>query len=337
MPNINTKRPPFPIFHILFIVAAVGIIYWAINTVLGVLSYGCGRHGPALMLERFSEQSDSSKRYFANIRKMIQDANKRVEAIRGTIARIKERYNGLREEICLVTNQVDDGLRGNYASNVPEDEYSLPKAEQDLRVAKRKEKSEKYVKDLKDRFSQGYNNIKLIECFEDSGISEGEMAELNQLRDTVMEELNDFDSNLQQAEAEFIQARGDLSQEQMGKYYATLAYNDKYIKQMQKMAAAAFAREGFTSAEEGTEVLNFIPPKEPPKDINMEPHIRLPKLIERINNLETETALVDKALQIYHNTIKKQKNELGMAKRVVSDEKEQRRQMDKQAGTIKPS
>jgi predicted nucleic acid-binding Zn-ribbon protein len=329
MPNSNTK-PPFPVYQILFIVISVGILYFCITTILGLLSYGCGRHAPALVRENFTEQGDSAKKYFKELRRNIKNGNKEIEVIRQEIDKVKQKYNGLSEEICYVTNQIDDGLRGNYASNVPDDEYSLPKEEQEKRAAARKEKSEKYVKDLKDRFSAGYDKIKILECFADgsSGPDEAEMTELNGIREGVMEELNDLDSNLQQAEDEFKQAKGDLSEEQMGVYYATLAYNDKYLKEMKKQSTPV--KEGFAD----TEVLNFVPPKEPPRDINMEPHIRLPKIVDRIAKLKNDVTVVNKALVIYHNTIKKQKEVLKAFKLVANDEKEQRRQLDAQAGVI---
>jgi TolA-binding protein len=143
-----------------------------------------------------------------------------------------------------------------------------------------------------------------------------------------MEEVDELESNITQATDEFKIVRGNLSEKQIAVYYASLAYNDKNIKELLKTMQKV--NEGFASGEK-EEVLDFTPPKLPSTDMNREPHIRIPKLAERLQKLETEVAIVNKAMRVFTNTAKQQQKTVKQIKLVANDEGEQKRQLDKQA------
>jgi hypothetical protein len=322
----NTGKTPFPIFQIVYIVLAAYLLYWLISWIVWLLSYGCGRHRPALMLERFSSDGASSKKYFKDMSLKVVELNKQLEGVRSVIAEMKERNSGLHEEICYITDQIDESLKGNYVGNVPEEEYSLPADQQAKRKALREQKAETYIKEGKKRFSESYEKTPLIECFD--AITEDEKAGIAEVKEQLMNDLNELESNITQTSDEFKIVRGNLSEKQIAVYYASLAYNDKNIKELLKTMQKV--NEGFASAEQ-EEVLDFTPPKIPSTDMNREPHIRIPKLVERLQKLEAEVMIVNKAMRVFSNTAKMQQKTLKQIKLVANNEGEQKRQLDQQA------
>jgi hypothetical protein len=278
------------------------------------------------MLERFSSEGESSKKYFKNMSLKVGELNKQLEGVRSVVAEMKERNSGLHEEICYITDQVDESIKGNYVGNVPEEEYKLPADQQAKRKALREQKADAYIKEGKKRFSESYEKTPLIECFD--AITEDEKPEIEEVKQRLMEEVDELESNITQATDEFKIVRGNLSEKQIAVYYASLAYNDKNIKELLKTMQKV--NEGFASGEK-EEVLDFTPPKLPSTDMNREPHIRIPKLAERLQKLETEVAIVNKAMRVFTNTAKQQQKTVKQIKLVANDEGEQKRQLDKQA------
>lgn len=322
----TAKKPPFPIFQIVYIVLASYLLYWLISWIIWLLSYGCGKHRPALMLERFSSDGDSSKKYFKDMSLKVGELTKQLERVRSVIGEIKERNSGLHEEICYITDQIDESIKGNYVGNVSEEEYKRPADQQAKRKEARAQKADVYIKEGKKRFSASYENTPLIECFD--AITDAEQPELEEAKQQLMDEINELESSVTQAADEFKIVRGNLSEKQIAVYYASLAYNDKNIKDLLKTMQKV--NEGFASAEQ-EEVLDFTPPKMPSTDMNREPHIRIPKLAERLEKLEMEVAIVNKAIRVFTNTANQQKKTLKQIKLVANDEGEQKRRLDKEA------
>jgi hypothetical protein len=317
----------FPYFSVVYILLIAFAAYLLISQITSLLVYGCGRHRPGLVLERFSSDGDSAKRYFDSSSKTIEAYNTRLTAVNAAIAAARDLYDGMHNDICSVMTQVDDGLTGNYVGNVPEEEYRLPAEQQASRKAKRQAGAAAHLADLKKRFSAGYDNAPLVECFD--AISPDEQESLEGLRTGILSGLNELESSMGAAEKAFATLRADVDDRQLATYYTSLAFTDKNITNMLKVQASA--TEGF---DDGGPVLTFTPPKPPVSDPTAEPHVRLPKIAERLAVLERDVKNLVSGLQIMANTIALQNKTLKKSKRIINDTDEQKRRLDAQAAKI---
>ena len=317
---------PFPYFTVIYILLIGVAAYLLIKQISSLLAYGCGRHRPALVIERFSSDGDSAKRYFDSAAKTIVAYNARIAAATTQMGVARELYDGMHTDICTIMTQVDDGLTGDYIGNVPEDEYNLPADQQASRKAKRQTGAAKYLADLKTRFSAGYDKTPLIECFD--AITPDEAQTLAGLRADVMTSLNDLDGSMGAAEKAFATLRGDISDKQLSTYYTSLAFTDKNIATMLKIQAST---EGFAGVGP---VLTFTPPKPAVADPTAEPNVRLPRIADRLTNLERDVKNLVSALQVMVNTIALQNSTVKKSKLIVNDTGEQKRRLDAQAAKM---
>jgi hypothetical protein len=249
----------------------------------------------------------------------------------GSVDDLQNRLGGLMKDICYVTLQVDEALAGNYASNVPEEEQSYPIEEQKKRADKRKVDSVKYVANLKKSFVETHNNIPLLECFNSSGMTDDETAQLAGMRDNLNAKIDETNSNLDQFDNSMITLQKEFAKERLQRYYTTLNYNDKYIKQMNRATAAAQSgEEGFANQDDPNEVLDFKPPKKQvdKQDPEANPAKRVNDLEEHYANSEAMFYKLLKTFNTYNNTAKKQTQQLKQAKAIVTDKDEQNRQMN---------
>jgi len=322
--NLSASFPYFSIVYILLIVLAA---YLLIRQISSLMVYGCGKHRPGLVLERFSSDGDSAKRYFDSSVETVAAYNTRLEAVNIAIANAQALYDGMHNDICNVMTQVDDGITGNYVGNVSEEEYKLPADQQASRKVKRQASAATYLADLKTRFSAGYDNTPLIECFD--AITPDEQEELDTQRADLLSSLNDLEGSMGAAEKAFATLRADVSDKQLAIYYTSLAFTDKNITTMLKVQASA--TEGF---DDGGPVLTFTPPKPAATDPTAEPNIRLPKIADRLVILERDVKNLVSALQIMVNTIALQNKTLKKSKLVVNDTGEQKRRLDEQAAKM---
>ena len=271
---------------------------------------------------------DDSKAYFSSLNKRCDNINSKLSKISTQVDGLEASFGTLPSDICYVTLQVDESLAGIYASNVPDEEKSFSADEQKKRADKRKESSGKFVQNLKKTFSQTNNNISLLECFEDS-----DSAKLQQIRDDLSVKIKDVKSNLLLFDNSISSLQKTFSTEILQKYYVTLKYNDKYIKQLQS------AVEGFE------EVFDFKPSAQGSEssgsgkanDDEDDPEKNVSALEAHFANSEKRFTTLHKSLLKYTNTIKKQTEQVKQAKLIVNDQDAQTRQINANAGAATKS
>lgn len=327
MPKNNAGLLQFPYFTVVYIILVVLAAYFLITQIKSLMTYGCGRNRVGLVLERFSSSGNSSKKYFKDASTTIDQYNTRITAANANMEAARELYTGMHNNICLISNQVDDGIKGNYVNNVPEDELKLPTADQATRKAKRLTNATVHLVDLKKRFGNGYFKegvaTPLIECFDT--MTDSEESEISDLHRQVLSDLNNLEGDMTLAEGAFTTLRKEISEKQLESYYVSLAFTDKNISALLKAQAVA---EGFASAS--GPVLTFTPPRPTAVDPTAQPHIRLPKIADRLTVLERAIADITSGLQIMVNTIALQNETLKKSKLVVNDAGEQKRRLDAQ-------
>jgi predicted transcriptional regulator len=317
-------KPVFPYFTVLYMILIVLVIYWFISLIRSLMTYGCGRHRPSLVLERFSSDGDSAKQYFTNAADTIEKYSERLDAINRDMETIRDQYDEMQHGICYIMNQVDDGITGNYINNVPEHEYKLPASEQAERKAKRKTKATTYLTNMKKEFSAGYNNSPLVECFD--AIMPDEQGAIDQQHQDVLDSLNNLEITLQQTTHDFETLKNTISDKQIAVYYTSLAFTDKHISKIVKQIQTM--NEGF---DDSMTVLNFAPPTTQ----SGEPSTRLPIIGDALDALERNVANIKSFIQVMTNTIVRQKALLKKSTLVVNDSGEQQRLLDTQAAKIR--
>jgi hypothetical protein len=355
--DVWSRIAHFPWFQILWILLAIFLIYHIVIAIMTLLTSGCKKHGPALMIEHFSDY-DSSLAYFNGWAARNQAISTRIDNANTMVGAIRSNFSGLQSDICLVTNQIDDGLKGNYASNIPEDEYSLPAAEQKKRQDDRKAKSETYIPKLKQSFSEANDGAQLIECFED--MTDEQYAYLSSKRDELSSAVDTTESNFKALVGDFNNLRGEVSDKQIAIYYNTLAYNDKYIKMLvQQMSKSQESfvdfdhskvdvigsKEGFANSAEG-EVLDFRVAKSGVmggsggkkggggRDPTTEPAHRIEVMEAQLVDVEKTLEDLGKAVQVFVNTTKMQSNKLKKTKAITTDTNMQKSKLNAQAGKV---
>jgi len=318
--------------QILFLTITIYLLYYLIRFIVTTLSRKNCRHGCRYIIsEGFATNFETSKDYFTTLSKKCDVITEKIGSMSGSVDDLQNRLGGLMKDICYVTLQVDEALAGNYASNVPEEEQSYPIEEQKKRADKRKVDSVKYVANLKKSFVETHNNIPLLECFNSSGMTDDETAQLAGMRDNLNAKIDETNSNLDQFDNSMITLQKEFAKERLQRYYTTLNYNDKYIKQMNRATAAAQSgEEGFANQDDPNEVLDFKPPKKQvdKQDPEANPAKRVNDLEEHYANSEAMFYKLLKTFNTYNNTAKKQTQQLKQAKAIVTDKDEQNRQMN---------
>jgi hypothetical protein len=300
---------------ILFLIVCAFVLYYLLGVIGQTLSYGCGRHTPAFVLERFSSEGDSSKKYYSNLSARNNKYSKRIDACRTIIENITANYNGMQADICYITNQVDESIAGNYASNVPEDERLLKPEEQAARAEKRKVNAIKYVNSLKRQFSEANDNTPIVECFD--AITPDESMELDNIRAQLNADIDENESSINALEQDTKSLRNQISDKQIAIYYTSLAYNDKYLKELVRQMKKV--NEQFVDAPT-TEVLTFNAPKSSiSSDPTKEPGHRIELMEKKISTIEDTLKTVNKAVQIFVNTIKLQRDQIKQTKAIATD------------------
>ena len=245
--NIGGKKLPFPTYHIIFIVLCIVIIVLIFVYLAKFFLGACMNHKTtAFMVERFSSDFESSKKFYA-------DQDNRLISFEETIMRISEKLDNMpdnlntdeiNESYCTVAKQIDEVLNNNYMSNVPDGEYSLSKKDQELRKASRQVSATKYISKLKSEFLENFllemeikkiklkdkDNINFIECFTDS--EDTENVELDEIRNKLKEHIKDVDIKVKDLEDRFNDKFKAGRDDEM-KYVLMKLFNDKYIKKME--------------------------------------------------------------------------------------------------------
>jgi hypothetical protein len=262
-----------PYFTIIYIVLSIVAIYYVFMGILSVVTARCSSYTP-MFREGFTtpdaDEDTLTKSYYASLKKRALAVNKRVDAASALCETIRSRESDLDSDMCDVMRQIDDGVLQNYASNVPEGEYDMPADVQKERAAARKKRAELYVQNQHVKFSEANEKTPLLECFSDATD-----AILLDLMDTVE----------------------STDEKKLDKYFVTLKYNDKYIKDFVKTMNAT--REGFVDA-----------PPPPGEQVN--------KLEERIAAVEAGIAELNSTTQRLIDTTKLQSKQLKQTKAVAT-------------------
>lgn len=293
----------FPIFHLLLILICIYFLFYMIKMIFYVLSGGCGRHKPGLMIERFANETDSSLAYFQRLSKRVNTLDSDIDKSIAQVDSILDKFNGFQADICYVTKQIDDGLEGNYVSNVPEDEQLLPAKDQKIRSDERKKKAKNYVKNLKNTYSEQNKKVPLVECFNATTIDvDSEKQSLLDNLDSVTGKFKNLTDNL-------TGLKNTLSASQVSMYYVSLGYNDKYLKQLLK-AVSNPSKEGFA--------------------VSMDPASQIETLESDYQLTNVEIAEIQKQVDKFVKNVKLQQEGLKQAKGPATDP-------DIQASTINSS
>ena len=290
-PSLNRGMAGIPYFTIIYIVLSIVAIYYVFMGILSVVTARCSSYTP-MFREGFTtpdaDEDTLTKSYYASLKKRALAVNKRVDAASALCETIRSRESDLDSDMCDVMRQIDDGVLQNYASNVPEGEYDMPADVQKERAAARKKRAEVYVQNQHVKFSEANEKTPLLECFSDATD-----AILLDLMDTV----DSTDENLTEVEKSLKSLRSILSGKKLDKYFVTLKYNDKYIKDFVKTMNAT--REGFVDA-----------PPPPGEQVN--------KLEERIAAVEAGIAELNSTTQRLIDTTKLQSKQLKQTKAVAT-------------------
>ena len=284
------------IIKVIYIVLCTVLLYYMLKTIMNVIAGQCKSYIEGFDDDEAKEEG-MTQAYYTSLHSRAKAVTKRVDTATKKAEAIQDMFSDLHGTICDVTNQIDDGISQNYSSNVSEDEYSLPADVQKKRAEARKKKGLVYMNSLRTKFSAEHDNTPLIECFEDA------------VRDSIVEEVNEVDSAVATLDATMKQLQNEISDKQIAIYYTTLAYNDKYLKNMVK--------EMQKNIEGYEDVLKFKTPAQPPTgNPSDEPGERLSKLETRIAEIEIQLTTIEKAVTSFVNTAKVQKEQIKKTKAI---------------------
>ncbi len=303
---------------IIIIIIITYVLYYIVLYIYSIFICGCNNHRRVLVQEGFySTNFDTSKAYLESLFLRCDNIQKKIDTLNPKIDDLVYSFTGLHKDICYVTLQIDEGLAGNYASNVPDDEQLYPPDVQKQRQEKRKIDSAKYVANLKNVFIKNHDNTPLLECFKDnnSSMTDEENIQLSSLRDNLNQQINNVESSLSEFELSIQNIQKEPADGQLKMFYNTLKYNDKFLSQTE--SAVMKHLEGF-----GTSNVFDFKPKHINKDsanpeVNSE--VRINMLEKRLNNAELEFNNINTMLQTYLNTTKAQTDEINAAKSITTD------------------
>lgn len=305
-------KPQIPYGEYIIIILGLIITVLFLVLVSKLLSVGCGNFRPGLIVESFNDYTGKLVDRLIKLDKSIQNDSDLLDSFQDSM-------DGLNSGVCYVTKQIDDSLQSNYVANVPETEFKLPTDVQKERAQKRKLDSKKYISNIKKNFVAKYRNMPIIECF-DSG------------NDSLNSTIDETGNNLNALNDKFINIKKTISDKEIGLYYVSLAYNDKYIKQSTKVVNSI--DEGFTD-----EVIDFskLPPNLSKSSAHTDsadaatdsaPITRIEKLEVKWSELSEQINSMGKTIQIFKNTIDLQQKTLKSSTAIINDEKIQKDKMD---------
>jgi hypothetical protein len=302
---------------LLFLIFFILVLVYFFTKIKDILSYGCGKHAAALMIEQFASEYASSVKYYKNLNKRLDDLDVKILKSVARIDKIDTTFTSFQSDICYILNQVDDGIEGNYCSNVPEEEFKMTREEQEKRKKERRDKSKVYVKNLKTAFIESRGNTPMLECF--ANMNDSEKASLTDYRSTLMDRISEVTNNLKGLKGTLAKLKNSLSEKQIAIYYATLQYNDKYLKQM--IEEMGKKKEGFADVAE--EQVTAPPPPPPPDPADL---IQL--LESDYKPIDDEIKMINTALTKFVKVTAEQKVMLKKTKAVGTDEKYQKETMN---------
>ena len=296
------QRPSVPYGEIIIILLGLLLTVGLLISISKLLTVGCGNFRKGLALEGFDDYNSKLEIRLNALDKSIDNSN-------GLIDKITEMADSFNSNICYVTKQIDDSLMANYVSNVPEAESKLPEDIRQKRMDERKVKSKKYVANLKTNYAKS-KKMQMIECFQNES-------------DNLSSRIENTKNNLQNLTLKFKEAKKQISDKQLGIYFVSLAYNDKYIRQSIKVANSL--NEGFTDT-----VIDFskLPVNSEEGDsTDVAPISKIELFEDSYDKLSKNINLLGEKVQIINNTINLQKKNLKESTVLVNDEQAQKNQM----------
>lgn len=301
---------------LLFLIFFILVLVYFFTKIKDILTYGCGKHAAALMIEQFASEYASSVKYYKNLNKRLDDLDGKILKSVARIDKIDTTFTSFQSDICYILNQVDDGIEGNYCSNVPEEEFNMTREEQEKRKKERRDKSKIYVKNLKAAFIESRGKTPMLECF--ANMNDSEKASLADYRSTLMDRISEVTNNLKGLKGTLDKLKNSLSEKQIAIYYATLQYNDKYLKQM--IEEMGKKKEGF--ADVAAEQVTVAPPPPPP-----DPSDLIQLLESDYKPIDDEIKMINTALTKFVKATAEQKVMLKKTKAIGTDEKYQKESM----------
>lgn len=324
-------KPQIPYGEFLIIIIGLIVTILLLVLISNLLSIGCGKFRPGLIVEAF----DDDPSYSDKLEKRLNDLDSAIEKDSDLIDTHSNTMSDFSTNSCYITKQIDDSLQSNYVSSVPEAEYKLPPDVQKKRAAVRQENSTKYILNLKKDYIKGKRNVPMIECFDSDP-----NADDSSINDSLNSHIGETTNNLKALGEKLKDLRKTVSDKQLGMYYVSLAYNDKYIKQSVKVTNSL--NEGFEN-----QVLDFtnMPPglgadisgsdlsgSELSDSANLAPITKIEKLEDKYKTISGQIGIIGIVLQVFKNTIDQQHQTLKASTAIVNDDKTQKDQMSSTYG-----
>jgi len=310
-------------------------------------------------LEHFEGSSDykSSLKYYKNLNERLDKIEKIIDNNVKTVENMESKFDDFKSDICNIFNQVNDSIKGNYISNVPEDEYKMDKQEQANRKVKREAKSGAYMKDIQDQFVKRYylsifqaspeykqmvatipNNESIenqIQAKIDAEVASGkrppppsilecfssmsndENADLEQHKDDLNERISVISKSLGDLKNKLSSLKGTYGDKIISSYDVSLRYNEKYINKL--ISEMGKKLEGFEDV-----------PRQNPVDLINKIEKDCDAITNDIANINTIVLLLEKNIANQTLLLKK-------SKRIANDTEYQNSKMEKASKTVEIS
>lgn len=302
-----------PVGKIMIIVLCVYLLYHALRTITFVMTGKCGQHRHALMLERFADNN------YASLRRRLNSLNNKISDSSNKVDKLRSAIEGLKPEICGILKQIDESNEGDFNSNIPEEESTLPVDKQKQRAAARAEKAKVAVAKYKATYVKNHKNIPLLECFVDTDETDAINVDIS----TTEENLNSLESSFLEVKDllgsnNLLEEKDFLGRDKYNSYSTTLNYNDRYIKKMQKAIEDSMSKK-----DEG-----FVDLGKDRATLESNPTLYVEALEDAYKILNKQIVGAKPIIDTYVKRIKQQKSDIATAKGPVNNDVVQKNTLD---------
>lgn len=216
-----------------FIAIGVGmilVVQYILHTVW------CGVR-PANAYERFEDKKKEEDPIQSRIDKLRQ--------LQGIIQGDLETLDDSADATCDITKQIEDNYVANNSAPSDENEYQMPREQQEARAKKRKQRATSRFATEKKRFSAVKNMAPLYECFEDAAPSTKDAEKQKATEDDLRAEIAEVERLMDTAELKTAATKGQALE-------SLMAFNAGYLKK-----GAETITESFTNSRSGQELLDY--------------------------------------------------------------------------------
>ena len=140
---------------------------------------------------------------------------------------------------CDITKQIEDNYVANNSAPSDENEYQMPKEQQETRARKRKDRAMSRFTTEKKRFSAVKNMVPLYECFEDASTKD------DATEDDLRDEIAEVERLMDTAELKAAATKGQALE-------SLMAFNAGYLKK-----GADTITESFENPRSGQDLLDY--------------------------------------------------------------------------------